>query len=132
MSRLLLAEEAIYPSDSVLQIALGERYPAYRQFYERLAALQISMEWRYYNDQKNWLCKCLHKKKNVFWFSVWEGWFQATFYFTETTYGGIPDHLKNFERLKNVGKLIPLIVKITSEDQLDALAQLIEYKKNLK
>jgi len=126
----LLAEEAIYPSDEVLAIVLGEVYPAYQALCESLSAAQIGMEWRYYNDGKAWLCKCTHKKKTVFWLSVWEGYFQTGFFFTEKTREGVPEHLQSFE--KPVGKLIPLVMKISDKNQLDDLMQIAEYKKNLK
>ena len=126
----LLTEEAIYPSEDILQAALGDIYPAFRQLSNWLAESQIAMEWRYYNDGKAWLCKCVHKKKTVLWLSAWEGYVQAGFFFTGKTCEGIPERLKRFE--KNVGKLIPLVMKLSSEDQLDDLMTLVEYKKNLK
>ena len=94
----LLTEEAVFPSDDILQIALGSLYPAYQSLCGSLADAQIAMEWRYYNDGKSWLCKCTNKKKTVFWLSVWEGYFQAGFFFTEKTRDGVPERLQHFEK----------------------------------
>ena len=130
MSIQLLTDEAIFPSEEILAIALDEIYPVYQSFCESLAAAQIDMEWRYYKDGKAWLCKCTCKKKTVLWLSVWEGYFQAGFFFTEKTRDGVPEHLQNFE--PPVGKLLPLVMKISGEEQLGDLARLVFYKKNLK
>ena len=97
---------------------------------ELLAAANVSMEWRYYNDGKAWLCKCQFKKKTVLWLSIWEGYFQTGFFFTAVTSQGLPEHLQSFE--KPVGKLLPLVMKLRGADQLDDLALLVDYKKSLK
>ena len=130
----LLKDEAIYPSDDILQAALGEIYPAYQAFCELLANAQVSMEWRHYKDSKAWLCKCQHKKKTVLWLSVWEGYFQAGFFFTEATYEGVKDLPFDEQpiREKNVGKFVPIVMQVKSEGQLGDLEQLVAYKKSLK
>ena len=130
MSTQLLRDEAIFPSEEVMQAALGDVYPTYRVFCALLEAEEIAVEWRYYKDGKNWLGKCTRKKKTLLWFSVWEGYIQAVFYFTAATCEGLPERLKSFE--KPIGKLIPLVMKLSGEDQLDDLAQVIQYKKSLK
>ena len=130
MSNIMLLDEAVYPSEDILSAALGDIYPAYRAFCDMLEAAQVAMEWRYYKDSKAWLCKCQHRKKTVFWLSIWEGYFQTGFFFTQVTSEGVPAHLQIFE--KPVGKFLPIVMKIDCEGQLGDLELLIAYKKSLK
>jgi len=134
MANQLLLDEAIFPSADIIHAALGGIYPVYQSFRERLAAGQISIEWRYYRDSKSWLGKCQHKKKTVFWLSVWEGFFKAAFFFTETAHEGVQalPFDEPPKREPNVGKFVPLVMEVHSESQLGDLARLIAYKKSLK
>jgi len=134
----LLRNPDIYPSDEVLNAALVNAYDSYKSFTQKLPDLGIEIEWRYYNDGKAWLCKCVHKKKTVFWLSVWDGFFKITLFFTEKTNKGvyelpICDDIKTrFTNEKNVGKLIPLLLEIYDESALDDAYALISYKQSLK
>jgi len=125
----LLRDSSVYPSDGVLSEALGGGYSAYTRFMNRLKDSNIETEWRYYNDGKSWLGKNTHKKKTVFWLSVWDGFFKISLFFTEATAAGLPVK-KAFE--PPVGKLIPLVLSIHSDTDLDEVFKIIEYKRNLK
>ena len=134
----LLRDPEIFPSGGVLASALGDSYGAYKAFSEKLPDCGVETEWRYYNDGKAWLGKCVHKKKTVFWLSVWDGFFKTTMFFTEKTKEGIEglpireDIKTKFAEAGNVGKLIPLLLEIRSEADLDDAFTLISYKKGLK
>jgi len=134
MSLQLLKDEAIYPSEDILEAVLGDVYPAYRGFCSMLEAMQVGMEWRYYNDGKAWLCKCQYKKKTVLWLSVWEGYFKTAFFFTEAAYEGVRGLPFDEQpiREKNVGKFVPIVMEMRAESQLGDLEQLVGYKKGLK
>jgi len=134
MPQMLLTEEAIFPSENILQAALGDIYPVYRAFFETLEAAQVTMEWRYYKDSKAWLCKCQHKKKTVFWLSIWEGFFKATFFFTEAAYEGVKGLPFDEQpiREKNVGRSVPVVMEMCGEGQLGDFELLVAYKKSLK
>jgi len=122
----LLKDPNVQPTADVLAAALGERQKAYAEFTSKTAELGIALEWRYYNDGKSWLGKGTHKKKTVFWLSIWEGYFQIGMFFTEKT-------LPNTEPgEKMIGKLIPVVIKVRSEAELPRLFKLVEYKKDLK
>jgi hypothetical protein len=134
----LLRDPNIKPTDDVLANALGGSYGNYKKFLEILAGSGIDNEWRYYNDSKSWLGKATRKGKTVFWLSVWDGFFKASFFFTEKTKGGllelnIDSEIKSaFVNAKSVGKLLPLIFEIRTDDQLQDLFSVIEYKKSIK
>jgi hypothetical protein len=140
MSNQLLKDEKIFPTPEILHEALGEAYPAYAQFLNMLSEsfTGMSFDWRYYKDGKAWLGKGSAGKKTVFWFSVWEGFFKVSFYFTEKTQPGVMN-LEISEELKAqsrnaamVGKLIPLIFDVSEESQLKDLITVMKYKAALK
>lgn len=101
-------------------------------------ALPVDLEWNYYKDGKSWLCKGSHKKKTIFWLSVWDKFFQISFFFTEKTGVGIADLdiadslKKDFAQAKNKGKLIPLILRVSDKKQVGDVLKIAEYKKGLK
>jgi hypothetical protein len=134
----LLRDPDVYPADDVLAVALGNSYDAYTTFAQKLPDFGIELEWRYYNDGKSWLGKCVHKKKTVFWLSIWNGYFKTTMFFTEKTRGGvhelpISDEIKaKLDNEKPVGRLIPLLLEINNASVLDDAYTLIKYKKSIK
>ena len=134
----LLRNPDVFPSDKVLAAALGDSYTAYKAFAEHLPGVGAELEWRYYNDGKNWLGKCVYKKKTVFWLSAWNGFFKVTFFFNEKTRQGVynldihKDLIKSFEQAKHLGKIMPLTIEVYDESPLNDACTLIEYKKNLR
>ena len=140
METRLLREKEVFPTEEVLKESLGMSYVVYDELIRLItdSNIGLTVEWRYYNDGKTWLCKVCYKKKTVFWLSVWEQFFKIGFYFTEKS---IPDiaELKidenikdDFSSSKSVGKLIPLTIIMTRKEQIGDVLILIEYKKRLK
>lgn len=134
-----LKQQEVFPSKEVLQNTLGSIYPVYESLMNNITNLPYGLahEWNYYKDAKSWLCKVFHKKKTIFWLSVWEGYFQISVYFTEK-------HLENiaaldidkqikedFYRMKPVGKLLPMIFRMDRKEQLPDLLKVIELKKEI-
>ncbi len=135
----LLRDESIEPIADVLSTVISsELYAIYQQLIKIAETeLDLQSEWRYYKDGKSWLCKFVYKKKTVLWLSLWETFIKVSFYFTEKTRSGI-DELEIDESLKyelkntaSIGKLLPLIIDISSEEQLKDISTIIEYKKSL-
>ena len=136
----LLREQDIYPSGEVLRDVLS-------QVYDVLAALEkqvtqgefsLTLDWNYYKDGKAWMCKVCHKKKTVFWLSVWEGFFKTAFFFTEKHLQGIaeldiPEQIKeDFCRMKPIGKLLPMVINIDRQEQLADVLKVVKFKKEFK
>ena len=99
MTDIQLLTARMYPDADTLAKALGERQKAYAELVARITDLGIETEWRYYNDGKAWLGKATHKGKTIFWLSVWEGYFQASFFFTERT---LPENVTNMTKVGSV------------------------------
>jgi len=140
METQLLREPEIFPSKEVLKDILGEVY----NVLEELEALvtqgefALTLNWHYYNDGKSWLCKVCHKKKTIFWLSIWDGFFKTTFFFMERHLESIAaleisEQIKeDFFRTKPVGKLLPMLININRREQLADLLKVIGFKKQLK
>ncbi len=140
METMLLRNPEVLPGNEVLQEALGESYPAFDELINTISNAEFGLtpEWNYYNDGKAWLCKVVFKKKTVFWLSVWEGYFRATFYFTEKNCGGLDDLglnqelMQQFIQSKPIGKLLPMLFTIREIPHLEDLLKVVQYKKSLK
>ena len=141
VQKQLLRDPDILPTDKQLKNALGKKlYDVYHELLSTATSdnWALKFEWSYYKDGKAWLCKVIHKKKTVFWLSVWEKSIKTGFYFTEKTRSGVLEldigsAIKNeFARAELVGKLVPLSLDIKGKGQLKDLLKIAEYKKNLK
>ncbi|HEY6954461.1 MAG TPA: DUF3788 family protein [Flavisolibacter sp.] len=140
METIALKEPTVSPSSKVLQTVLGKAFPAYEELIDTITSKDYGMnvEWRYYNDGKAWLCKAQYKKKTVFWLSAGDHYFRTAFYFTEKACPGIfaldiDEAIKReFRDVKHIGKLIPLVTRVTQKKQLRDVLKLVEYKKELK
>ncbi len=140
MEMQLLRERKIFPSEEVLKTVLGPVYDAWAELEMQVAQgeFSLTLNWNYYNDGKAWLCKVCHKKKTVFWLSVWEGCFKTTFIFTEKHLEGIAkldiaEKIKeDFCRMKPVGKLLPMLISIDKQEQLADVLKVVKFKKEWK
>ena len=140
METPLLRDADIIPDTDVLQNVLGQSYSAYEELMKNISDPPLSLvpEWNYYKDGKAWLCKVVHKKKTVFWLSVWDKFFKTGFYFTGKTGPGISgldidESIKvEFFNREPIGKLLPLTLEIREKEQLSDLLKIVLYKKNLK
>lgn len=93
VSRQLLRDPNVKPTDKIIEDGLGETNNIYAEFIEKLMEYDIHlMDWRYYNDGKAWLSKGeyrwvtlrgTNKVKPIFWLSIWDGFFKVSFNFSE-------------------------------------------------
>ncbi len=136
MEERLLNDPGEYPDDAVLARHLGRAKLAWDAFAAGIASAfpGVSLEWRYYNDGKSWLCKVVNKKKTVCWVSVWDKCFKTTFYF-------MARHDKDIEALPiaselkhsyaahdRVGKLRPFTIVVGTKKGLQSVFELVKYK----
>ena len=138
MESQLLKDPMVKPDNIVLGEILDKKYKLFQEYEKITSELNLVMEWNYYNDGKNWLCKTLHKKKNLCWLSVWNTGFKLTFFFTEKTIGGfygldISDEIKtSAKETKSTWKLLPVLVLIKNGKVLKDAIKILEYKMTLK
>lgn len=140
MERPLLNDKDVYPDDGVLAGTLGKAKPAWDAFAARVASdlPDASLEWRYYNDGKAWLCKLTRKKKTVCWVSAWDRSFRVVFYFMPTCDKDIealpiaPELKAAYRAHKGFGKMKPVIVEVKAKKALEPVFELVKYKLTVK
>jgi hypothetical protein len=138
--KILLREKEIEPTNEVLENVLGKELFKLYQELIKIFTDEFSLEpqWQFYKDGNAWLCKVVYKKKTILWLSIWENYIKTGFYFTEKTGIGvleldIDNKIKEvFEVANPIGKLIPLIIDINQQKQIEDLKEVIKYKKGLK
>lgn len=140
MPRPLLNDTNEFPDDSVLARNLGRTKAVWDSFVASLSG-QVpgaSLEWRYYNDGKAWLCKLTHKRKTLCWISVWDNLFKISFFFTRKSDEAIgslaisPQLKEAYRADESTGKLKPLVVQVKTEKALDDVFTLLKFKRALK
>jgi hypothetical protein len=98
----------------------------------------MSGDWRYYNDYKQWLFKMTQKKKTIFWSGILEDTFRITFYFGDKaepliTASDLPVSIKNnFKAGKKYGKIRAITFKMKNKSDVETVKKLISIKTKLK
>lgn len=136
---MLLREENVEPIENVLRNVLGdELFGVYEELLRIITAeFDLQYEWRFYKDGKSWLLKAVHKKKTIFWLSIWQGFIKTGFYLTEKTRYGIDDLQismeikKDFTKAEAIGKLIPLVLNIREKEHLKDFSEIVRYKRSV-
>ena len=129
-----LTDPDIFPDDVVLKKVLRSSFGAYEALLDIFSQNGMTVEWRYYNDGKAWLCKVQRKKRTIVWMSAWKGFLKAVIYFPERLVNDIcsldiSDESKDrFRNTKNVGKSKPCIFEIKNREIFKDLSQVMQFK----
>lgn len=146
--RQLLRDSNVTPTDIVISEGLGDANKVYIKFIKELKQQDITlMDWRYYNDGKAWLSKGeykwttprgANKVKPLFWFSLWEGFFKVSFFFSDklrTELQELPisqDVKDTITSAKSMGKsmrFFSLVIDVSDEKQLADVYILAQCRK---
>ena len=134
----LLKDPNTQLTDEFFAAILGDSFAAWKVLNENLSNAGVSLEWRHYKDG-GWLAKATHKKKTIFWGSVSEGFFSASFLFSEKPHlrAGIQeldisDDIKNALTSTPKGTFFSVAVDVYNENQLSDVYKLMNYKKSAK
>lgn len=146
----LLRNPDIQPESGIIAEALGEANNAYLTFLDGLENHEIQLEWRYYNDGKAWLGKGIYKwvgvrgaerQVTVFWLSIWDGFFKVTIYMPEKVRSDamslpVNDEIKQLivasKQMGDKLKFFPIVFELNSNELLEGLYTLADFKKNIK
>jgi len=138
MIEQLLRDPNTEITDEFLAMALGDSFTLWKVFNEKLHEFDISIEWRHYKDG-GWLMKATNKKRTIFWGSVSDGFFSASFNFPEKPHlrAGlleldISEDIKNSLSSTPKGTFWGFTVDVCNESRLYDLYKLINYKKSAK
>ena len=140
MEQPCLIDDAEYPDDRVLSRYLDDAKDAWDALVTFLDSSYpgYSLEWRYYNDGKSWLCKVVKKSKTICWLGVYRGRFETTFYFpdrAETLIAGSSirkTYKEQFVNARRFGKTRGLTVNVRKVADLSTTKKLIAIKDDFK
>ena len=136
----VLGDKSVFPSDDILQSITGDMMTIWKRIvdYAESNYKNITKEWRYYNDGKQWLFKLQYKLKTVFWSSVQGNTFTITFYFGNKAEpllmeSDLPDSMKEqFRAAKAFGTIRPVTLTISENTDINSIFKLIELKTKIK
>jgi len=136
----VLGDRNVYPSDEILFSIIGDKRIVWEKIMNYVTEnyFNITMEWRYYNDGKQWLFKLQHRKKTVFWISIIKNTFRITFYFGDKAEplieeSKLPQEIKDgFRDAKRYGTIRPITFTISGIADLESIFKLIDIKAKLK
>jgi hypothetical protein len=81
------------PDNKILEQNLGENYTHLEKIREFVRAEigETKEEWKYYGRKIGWTLKTFYKKRNLYFISIYEGWFQLSFVFGDRAFNTILD-----------------------------------------
>jgi hypothetical protein len=135
-----LKDPEIFPSEDLISSLVGERMKLWKSVlnYASENSKEVSADWRYYNDGKQWLFKFVHKKKTIFWAGVFDDTFRITFYFGDKAEplietSDLPDSIINeFKKGKRYGSIRGISVRLTEPSDMQNVFRLINIKRKIK
>ena len=140
MEPIVLTDSTVQPTDELIFEIIGENSFYWEKLIEYLYEkhLNITEEWRYYNDGKSWLYKAVRKKQTLYWIGIIKDTFRVSFWFGDKAEpviaaSTLPDGLKEeFKNAKRYGQLRAISIEVRSDDDCSNVIQLIELKAKMK
>lgn len=137
---LVLSDKNVFPTEDILYSIIGDNKIVWQKImaYVKDNYKEITEEWRYYNDGRQWLFKMQQKKKTLFWIGVQKDTFRITFYFGNKaepviTGSSLPKKYKDdFVEGKRYGNIRAITIKVTGPSDLENIYKLIAIKAKLK
>lgn len=129
-------DKSIQPDKTMLTGTLGETLPLWEAILSYIIQSHgpIIEEWKFYSPKFGWTLKVLLKKRNLFFFTAYEGYFGISFVFgnkavSEVEKSDLPveiiDDLRNARKYAE-GRGIQIIV--TQQSQVEIVKKLIAIK----
>lgn len=136
----IMSDKQVIPTDDYIFSILGEKKNLWQSIMQHAFEnyKEISGNWNYYNDGKQWLFKLAQKKKTFFWASLLEGGFRITFYFGDKAEPVIensflPQPVKEeFKSAKRYGHIRPVTFIVNDDNDVENILKMIEIKSKLK
>jgi len=136
----VLGDKSVFPSEEILHSITGDMMTIWKRIVDHAENnyKDITKEWRYYNDGKQWLFKLQYKLKTVFWSSVQGNTFMVTFYFGNKAEpllmeSDLPEAIKEqFSTAKTFGTMRPVTFTISENTDINSIFKLIDLKTKIK
>lgn len=136
---LRLSDKNILPTEDYIFSIIGENKIFWQTImnYLSIAFKDIAGSWNYYNDGKQWLFKCVWKKKTILWAAILDNTFSITFWFGDKAepvieMSDLPQTIKdNFKSAKKYGSIRSASIIIKDHTDVDNVLKLIDIKKKI-
>jgi hypothetical protein len=81
------------PTDEMVSAKLLSNYSLLEEIRQHIEETigETREEWKYYGKKLGWTLKTFHKKRNLFFISVYEGYFKISFVFGERAFQAAMD-----------------------------------------
>jgi hypothetical protein len=140
IGNILFDDKNVRPTDEMIFSHIGDKKDLWIDLMDHISSAYKDSEgqWNYYNDGKRWLYKQVYKKKTLFWISVSEGTFSATFYFGDKAEpsilaGNLSEKIRDeFINGKRYGKIRGISIQISGPDDMVQIRELIAIKSRIR
>lgn len=140
MEPIVLTDPTVQPTDELIFEIIGENSVYWEKLVDYLydKHLNVTEEWRFYNDGKSWLYKAVRKKQTLYWIGVIKDTFRVTFWFGEKAEpiieaSTLPESIKeDFRNAKRYGQLRAISIEVRSDNDFANVIQLVELKAKMK
>jgi hypothetical protein len=136
----ILKDPDVIPSEEIIVSLVGERIKLWQAVlnYASENNKDVSGDWHYYKDGKQWLYKLINKKKTIFWAVVADDTFRITFYFGDKALSLIEESdipvriIDEFKNAKKIGSIRGISVILNGNEDVENVSRLINIKSRLK
>jgi len=140
MEPIVLTDPNVQPTDELVSSIIGENHVYWQQIIDYLYEnhVDITEEWRFYNDGKSWLYRALRKKKTIYWVGILKDTFRISFWLGEkaepvieasSLSESVKEYYRNAKRYK-IGRCIS--ITMTSPEDFEDVKKLIDLKLKMK
>lgn len=131
----VLTNPDVVPDEVQIRTALGGAFNAWQSLETALTdpPFGLALSWRHFRDG-GWLRKAIRGKKNLAWLAVWKDYATVTFYFAarhrkDLVALPIPERLRmQAAEAKMTGRMLPLVIEIRSQADVEAALEVLRYK----
>jgi hypothetical protein len=136
MIEYLFLDKTVEPSDKNLKDALSASYKYWIEIQKEFLIEygEIIPEWKFYDKKTGWTMKNMFKKRNLFFFKPYKGYFNLTFVFGDKAVSAIEkssvseDLIQELRLSKKYMEGRVLTVKVSKKSDLQNIYKLVEIK----
>ena len=138
MADNIFTDKSYQPTEKDLSEKLGTTYKFWEEIKNSLDDEygELVEEWKYYGQKYGWSLKLFYKKRNLFFFTVYEKYFQIGFIFGDKAVSaieksGLPKSV--IEELKNAKKYVEgrgLRIEVKKQSDVKNIIKLVGFKIN--
>jgi len=140
MEPIVLTDPKVQPTDELVSSIIGENHVYWQQIIDYMYEnhVDITEEWRFYNDGKSWLYRVLRKKLTIYWVGILKDTFRISFWLSNKAEplvesSDLPERIKEeFRSAKRFNTTRCVSIVMGSPEDYENVIKLIELKMKIK